>query len=80
MHSRRIACLLLGLWMGAGLWMLWVAADNVASADRLLVAPNAYAAAYLKSLGRVQLSPLTHYLANEQNRSLFQTWGWCKSC
>ncbi|HUB82521.1 MAG TPA: hypothetical protein VMB03_27175 [Bryobacteraceae bacterium] len=75
MRSRRIACLLLGLWMGAGLWMLWVAADNTASASRLLLAPNAYAAEYLKTLGRAQLSPLTHYLAAEQNRSLFETWG-----
>jgi len=61
--------------MGAGLWMLWVAADNTASANRLLVAPNAYAAAYLKNLGGAQLGPLTHYLADEQNRSLFETWG-----
>jgi hypothetical protein len=75
MRSRRISCLLLGLWMGAGLWMLWVAADNARAADRLLLAPNAYADAYLKSLGRTQLGPLTHYLANEQNRLLFETWG-----
>ena len=75
MHSRRIACLLLGLWMGAGLWMLWVASENNASADKLLLAPSASAAAYLKTLGRTQLSPLTHYLANEQNRSLFEVWG-----
>lgn len=61
--------------MGAGLWMLWVAADNVAAADRLLLAPNAYAAAYLKTLGRTPLTPLTHYLANEQNRSLLESWG-----
>jgi hypothetical protein len=66
---------LLGLWMGAGLWMLWVAADNSASADRLLLAPNASAAAYLKTLGRAQLSPLAHYLAADQNRALFEKWG-----
>jgi uncharacterized membrane protein YedE/YeeE len=61
--------------MGAGLWMLWVAADNSASANRLLLAPNDYASAYLKTLGRAQLGPLTHYLASEQNRSLLETWG-----
>jgi len=61
--------------MGAGLWMLWVAADNTASANRLLLSPNAYASDYLKNLGRAQLGPLTHYLAAEQNRSLFETWG-----
>jgi hypothetical protein len=75
MRSRRIACLLLGLWMGAGLWMLWVAADNSAAANRLLVAPNASAAAYLSTLGRAQLAPLAHYLATQQNRLLFETWG-----
>jgi hypothetical protein len=61
--------------MGAGLWMLWVAADNAAAADRLLLAPNAFAAAYLKTLGRTQIVPLAHYLAAEQNRALFETWG-----
>ena len=61
--------------MGAGLWMLWVVADNAAAADHLLLSPNANAAAYLKTLGRTQLSPLAHYLANEQNRSLLETWG-----
>ncbi len=61
--------------MGAGLWMLWVASANAASADRLLLAPNDSAAAYLKTLGHTPLAPLTHYLAEEQNRSLFEVWG-----
>ena len=75
MRSRRIACLLLGLWMGAGLWMLWVAADSAASADRLLLSPSEAASAYLKSLGHVPLRPLAQYLAAERNRSLFEVWG-----
>jgi len=61
--------------MGAGLWMLWVASANAASADRLLLAPNDSASAYLKTFGHAPLSPLAHYLAEEQNRSLFETWG-----
>jgi hypothetical protein len=75
MHSRRIACLLLGLWMGAGLWMLWVAEDNAASVQTLLRRPSAAAEAYLKTLGRTPVGPLAQYLAAEQNRSLFETWG-----
>src|ERR1017187_4473349 len=75
MRSRRIACLLLGLWMGAGLWTLWMAADNAASAERLLLRPSAGASAYLKTLGHVPLGPLARYLAAEQNRSLLETWG-----
>jgi len=67
--------LLLGLWMGAGAWMLLVAADNAAAANRLLLAPSAAAETYLRTLGRAQLAPLAHYLAAEQNRSLFEFWG-----
>jgi hypothetical protein len=75
MRSRRIACLLLGLWLGAGLWMQWVVSVNLRSADNLLTRPSPDAAAYLKSLGRTPFSPLAHYLAAEQNRSLYDTWG-----
>ena len=55
--------------------MLWVAADNMASAQRLLLSPNSYAADYLKTLNHAQLIPLTRYLASEQNRSLLESWG-----
>jgi hypothetical protein len=75
MRTRRIACLLLGLWLGAGLWMQWAAASNVNSANELLMRPSAAAAAYLKTLGRAPIAPLAYYLAAEQNRSLFETWG-----
>jgi hypothetical protein len=70
-----MACLLLGLWMGAGLWMQYVAADNAAAADSLLLRPSAAASAYLKTLGRTPAGPLARYLAAEQNRSLAETWG-----
>jgi hypothetical protein len=75
MRSRRIACLLLGLWLGAGLWMQWAVSVNLRSADSLLTRPSTDAASYLKSLGRTPVSPLAHYLAAEQNRSLYDTWG-----
>jgi len=55
--------------------MQWVVANNVSSAESLLTRPSAAAAAYLKTLGHVQLAPLADYLAAEQNRSLFENWG-----
>ena len=61
--------------MGAGLWMQWVAAENVSSADSLLLRPSADAGAYLKTLGRAPVGPLARYLAVEQNRVLFESWG-----
>src|SRR5664279_4497832 len=75
MRSRRIACLLLGFWMGAGLWMQWVASENTSGAENLLMRPSVDAAAYLKTLGRAQIGPLVQYLAAEENRALYETWG-----
>jgi hypothetical protein len=75
MHSRRIACLLLGLWLGAGLWMQWVASDNASAVDNLLTHPSENAAAYIKSLGHAPVGPLARYLEAERNRSLYETWG-----
>src|ERR1035441_10368822 len=75
MRTRRIACLLLGLWLGAGLWMQWLATNNSDSVNSLLTRPSSAAAVHLKSLGHAPIQPLAHYLAEEQNRSLFETWG-----
>jgi hypothetical protein len=55
--------------------MQWVASQNIASADSLLLRPTTNATSFLKTLGRVDVAPLAHYLAEEQNRSLFETWG-----
>ncbi len=75
MTSRRMACLLLGLWMGAGVLMAWVATQNLRSVDRLAAHPDLAAALQLKSLGANQTLPLLRYLASEQTRNNLQTWG-----
>src|ERR1035438_7375562 len=35
MHSRRLACLLLGLWFGGGAFMQWISTENYRAVDRL---------------------------------------------
>jgi hypothetical protein len=55
--------------------MQYVAANNAGAPDSLLMRPTAAAAAYLKTLGHAPVAPLARYLAAEQNRSLFETWG-----
>lgn len=75
MRARRMACLILGLWLGAGLWMQWVTTENTSSVDSVLQHPASDAAQYLKSLGTVSPGPLAQYLVAEENRSLMETWG-----
>ena len=74
MNSRRLVCFLLGLWMGAGLLMLWVAAGGFGSVDRLIAQPNPVATAQFKALGRSDVRLLLRYQVAEQNRWYFQTW------
>ena len=74
MRARRIACLILGLWMGAGLMMAWLAAQNVRMADQLMALPNAAASLQFKSVGHAQSALLLRYLAAEQTRSEYEIW------
>lgn len=74
MQYRRIATLLLGLWLGGGFLVAWVAIDTFRSVDRLLAAPAPVAAIQIKSLGPDGARALLRYQAAEQNRALFEVW------
>src|SRR5438132_8052076 len=74
MHYRRIASFLLGLWLGGGLLMAWVATENFRSVDRLLAAPSPAAAIQIQALGREGARSLLRYQVSEQNRWYFEIW------
>jgi hypothetical protein len=74
MNSRRLACFVLGLWMGGGLLMAWVAAESLGSVDRLLARPHPVATAQFKALGRADARLLLRYQVSEQNRWYWETW------
>jgi hypothetical protein len=70
-----MACLLLGLWLGAGLLMDWEEARNAGSADRVAAHPSLAAAVQIKTLGADRTTPLLHYVAAEQTRDILESWG-----
>jgi hypothetical protein len=74
MHYRRLACFLLGAWMGASLFMTMVATQNFRSVDRLLAAPAAPAAEQIGRMGPEAARKFLRYLVSEQNRWYFETW------
>jgi len=74
MNTRRLACFLLGIWMGGGLLMVWVAAESFSSVDRLLARPHPVATAQFKALGRADARLLLRYQVSEQNRWYFENW------
>lgn len=73
MHARRLACFLLGLWLGGGLFMAWVATQNFREVDRLLSGEDPAATLRLKPLGP-QARFTMRYQASEMNRWLFRKW------
>ena len=74
MHSRRLACFVLGLWVAGGFFMAWVASENFGSVDRLLAQPDPAATLRIKFLGKDEARLLLRYAASEQNRFYFETW------
>jgi hypothetical protein len=73
MRARRIACLLLGFWLGACVLMAWITTDSFRAVDRLLVEPNPVASPLIHGLGS-KARMLFRYQVSEQNRAAFATW------
>jgi amino acid transporter len=76
MNSRRFICVLLGLWLGASLFMAFVAVMNFRVVNEVLANPQPELAAYLKILGPDRLRLLFRHEAAEVNRALFDYWGY----
>ena len=73
MHSRRLACFILGLWLGGGLLVAWAAADSFRAVDRLFTDASPEARLQLRTLGP-SARTLLRYEVAERNRALFHTW------
>jgi hypothetical protein len=74
MHYRRIATFLLGLWLGGGFLMAWIAIDSFRSVDRLLAMPGPVAAVQIRDLTPGGARALLRSQAVEQNSWYFETW------
>ncbi len=74
MHSRRLACFLLGLWLAGGIVVAFVTRENPRAVDRLTDDPNPVVRLELKNAGGASARLLLHHLAGEQNRFLLETW------
>jgi hypothetical protein len=76
--ARRIAAMLLGIWLG-GILMISVATPAAfLSVDDLLASPSATTAKALKLLGPVTVKELLFQQVGESNRGLFNFWGYAQ--
>jgi hypothetical protein len=74
MHSRRFACLLLGIWLAGGLLMTWMVNENARAVDRLLVHADPAATLRIKVLGPAETALLMRYEAAELTRNEMELW------
>lgn len=72
MHTRRLATLILGLWIGLTLAMFVVATQNFSGVERLLAAPASEAGMSIQTLGRGTAHALLRYQVSELNRFYFE--------
>jgi len=75
MNTRRIICTLLGMWIGASLFMASVAAFSFRVVNELILNPVPEMAPYLKVLSSEKIRLLARFQAAEFNRTLFEGWG-----
>src|ERR1017187_2035331 len=74
MHSRRFACLLLGIWFAGGAFLQWISMENYRAVDRLLDQPNPAATLQFKALGPAATRQVLRYQVAEQNRFYTEAW------
>ncbi|MDR3702865.1 MAG: hypothetical protein P4L56_24680 [Candidatus Sulfopaludibacter sp.] len=74
MHSRRFACLLLGMWLAGGFLVTWLVNENSRAADRLLQESDPAATLRIKVLGPAETLMLLRYETAELTRTELNLW------
>jgi hypothetical protein len=75
MRSRLILLLLLGVWLGATVFMWMVATQNFAVVERIRASGSEGFAATVSKLSPEELRLVLRYQASEVNRLFFEGWG-----
>src|SRR5690349_20263776 len=75
MHFRRLACVLLGVWLGGSALAALALWQNRGAADRLLKQPAPAALVFLNTAGREQTADFLRYHDAEGARALAATAG-----
>jgi len=75
MHSRRFSMLLVGIWIGAGLFLMWMLQDQFTTVDRALKPTTRVGEQAVNDIGVERARVFLRYHAAEQSRSYLYMWG-----
>jgi hypothetical protein len=74
---HRLASLIIGLWLGASLFMDFTATQNFQTVDRVLTSLDLRVVETAKNIGDPEATRyLLRFMAGESNRYLFEQWEW----
>jgi hypothetical protein len=74
MHSRRLACFLLGMWLSGGVFLAFITRQNLRTADELVHQPSPALLLQFKPAGLTAARTLLRHMAGEQNRLYYESW------
>ncbi|HEY3439595.1 MAG TPA: hypothetical protein VGK29_02540 [Paludibaculum sp.] len=75
---RRVAAVLIGIWLGGILLVALAAPASFRSVDSVLASPPESIAKAVKALGPDLTREILQFQAGEANRSMFAIWGWAQ--
>ena len=74
MHARRVACFILGMWLGAGIVVAWLEREDFQTIQDVLAQPDAAVAERVKALGAHETYLLMGHVSSEQRQRTIRTW------
>ena len=74
MHTRRLACFILGIWLAAGISVAWLEREDYQTIQDVLSQPDPAVAQKLKALGAHEAYLLMGQLAAQRQERAVETW------
>lgn len=78
MHSRRFSMLLVGIWLGAGLFLIWMVREQFNTVDRALKPTTRVGEQAVNDIGVEKSRVFLRYHAAEQSRAYLYQWGFAQ--
>ncbi len=77
MQFHRLASFIIGVWLGIGIFMDWVATQNFQTVNRVMTSIDLRVVETAKKIGDPETTRyMLRFFAGEANRYLFEQWEW----
>jgi preprotein translocase subunit SecG len=75
-HSRRLTCLILGLWLGGSLLFAWISSSGMSTAGTAINTLGPKGQQAIGVVGQESARQLSRFVVSEVMREFSYAWGW----